>query len=163
MINNIAEGDTELYAGKVEARGYICTCTGFGLLVKTVASAKDCGVAKDTTPPRSSHILGVMTGRNDPIRTLGVRCAQSSHTRVEVLVSRLPGVLFTFLSLERIAAEKRAEGIVGSTDGAAESATEATSGEVEEEKKADSSVNQQELIQESNEYVQFLPVMSCTA
>ena len=64
---------------------------------------------------------------------------------------------------ERIAAEKRAEGIVGSTDGAAESATEATSGEVEEEKKADSSVNQQELIQESNEYVQFLPVMSCTA
>jgi hypothetical protein len=62
---------------------------------------------------------------------------------------------------QRIAAEKRAEGLVSSPGGVAESGTGGL-GDSEEEKKVDSPVNPQELIQESNEYVQFLPVIWCT-
>lgn len=62
---------------------------------------------------------------------------------------------------QRIAAEKRAEGLVSSPGGVAESGTGGL-GDSEEEKKVDSPVNPQELIQESNEYVQFLHAIWCT-
>lgn len=65
---------------------------------------------------------------------------------------------------QRIAAEKRAEGVVGSPDGTAPVAPATPSQSVAEEEKkveGDTPMNQQALIHESNEYVYCTCVLSC--